>query len=236
VYLIRNGVRAWETRAVVGSNFHKTPVFKSMMEYVVFNPTWTVPRSITVKEMLPKVKRDRTYLQARSIDVIDSAGNVIDQNRLNWTQYDRSHFPYTLRQRPGVDNALGQVKFIFPNRHSVFLHDTPSKELFGKTRRNFSHGCIRVQHPLQFAEVLLNDASQWNATAIQEVIARGKPHTVFLSQPLPVLLLYWTAEMDADGSVHFITDIYNRDPVGLQGLGEDFKIRKRDVVPDARDQ
>jgi murein L,D-transpeptidase YcbB/YkuD len=232
VYLIRNGERVWDALAVVGSNFHKTPVFKANMTYLVFNPTWTSPRSITVNEILPKVKRDRTYLQAQSIDVIDRSGNVMDQSRLDWAQYNRNYFPYTLRQRPGPNNALGQVKFIFPNPHSVFLHDTPSRELFSRTRRNFSHGCIRVQHPLKFAKFLLNDEATWSPAAIQEAVASGKTQTVFLPQPLPVLLLYWTAQVDGDGVVSFIPDIYDRDAAVLHGLSEEFKIRMRDVEPD----
>ena len=234
VYLIRDGVRVWDTLAVVGSDFHKTPVFTAKMTYLVFNPTWTTPRSIALKEMLPKVKRDRTYLQGQSIDVIDRAGNVVDQRRLNWAQYNRNYFPYTLRQRPGANNALGQVKFIFPNPHSVFLHDTPSKELFSKVRRDFSHGCIRVQNPLQFAKALLNDATKWNAATIQEIVASGKTQTVFLSQPIPVLVLYWTAQVDGDGVVSFIPDIYNRDDAVLKRLEEDFRIRQRDISPDSR--
>jgi murein L,D-transpeptidase YcbB/YkuD len=223
VYLVRDGKPVWQTRAVVGSHYRKTPVFKADMKYLVFNPTWTIPRSIVVEEMLPKVKGNPNYLRAQYIDVIDSAGHVIDQDRIDWSRYTGRTFPYLLRQSQGAYNALGKVKFIFPNPYAVYIHDTPSKRLFRRATRTFSHGCIRIEHPLQFAALVLHDPRRWNAKTIQQVVARGKTRTVFLPEPIPVLLLYWTAEVGRDGKVFFMEDVYDRDQVVLTELDKPFE-------------
>src|SRR5262249_17272688 len=127
-------------------------------------------------------------------------------------------FPYTLRQPPGPDNALGRVKFIFPNEHSIFLHDTPHRELFTSDLRTFSSGCIRVERPLELAAALLAGQDDWNADKIDRVVASAKSETVFLSQPLPVLIVYWTVSVGVSGDVHFARDVYGRDAAVLRGL------------------
>lgn len=134
-----------------------------------------------------------------------------------------------MRQDPGPDNALGVVKFMFPNKHFVFLHDTPSKSLFEKDIRTFSSGCIRVQNPLELAELLLSDQEYWNREAIEKVVAWGKTKTVHLKKPIPVLVLYWTSRVDQEGKVQFLPDVYNRDQEVLRELDAEFKVRKRDV-------
>jgi murein L,D-transpeptidase YcbB/YkuD len=222
-YLYRDRKPVWSTRVVVGKTYHKTPVFRSLMKYVVFNPTWTVPYSIATKEMLPAIQRDPNYLSARNFDVKDRNGEIVDPASVDWSQVTRRNFGYTFVQRPGVSNALGEIKFIFPNQHSVYLHDTPSKSLFERAERTFSHGCIRVDRPFDFAEVLLQQDG-WNREMIDAEIAGRNTRSVFLSQPMPVLLLYWTAEIGADGQIHFYDDVYERDQKILTALDSPYRV------------
>jgi murein L,D-transpeptidase YcbB/YkuD len=229
VAYVKDGAVVWQSRVQVGKPYRKTPIFKSEMTYLVFNPTWTVPPTILAQDMLPAVKRNPTYLQDKNIHVIDANGKAIDQSKLDWSQYTARNFPYTLRQEPGANNALGVVKFIFPNKHFVFLHDTPSKSLFEKETRTFSSGCIRVENPLALAELLLDDSATWTQARIAEVINSQETKTVYLSQPMPVLLLYWTAMVETDDQVHFIPDVYGRDAAILEGLNAAFRLRQRDV-------
>ena len=192
------------------------------MKYVVFNPTWTVPYSIASKEMLPKIKSDPEYFQTRDFDVKDRGGNLIDPQTVDWSSVSRRNFGYTLVQRPGPSNALGRVKFMFPNKHAVYLHDTPSKYLFGRAERAFSHGCIRVENPYDFAELLLG--ADWDQDKIAATLDSKETKTVMLPKPLPVLLMYWTAVVNQDGEVFFYNDIYQRDPKIAAALDEPFRI------------
>ena len=222
-YLYRDRKPEWSTRVVVGKTYHKTPVFRSEMKYLVFNPTWTVPYSIATKEMLPRVKQDPDYLPSRNFEVRNRNGDVLDPASIDWSRVTRNNFPYTFVQRPGTNNALGEIKFIFPNQYSVYLHDTPSKSLFSRSGRAFSHGCVRVEHPFDFAEVLLGPDG-WDAERVQAERMRRETKSVFLSEPLPVLLLYWTAEVGEDGQIRFYEDVYERDQVILNALNEPFRI------------
>jgi len=225
VGLHEEGNIVWTSRAQVGKPYRNTPVFKSAIRYLEFNPTWTIPPGILSKDILPAVKRDPEYLKKRNINVIDRDGNVIDQSSIDWSQYTGRSLPYILRQEPGPDNALGQVKFIFPNEHFVYLHDTPSKSLFARSERIFSSGCIRVEKPLELAELLLNNPKEWNAAKITEIINSKQTAKIFLPEPMPVLLLYWTVAVDEDGTVHFKQDPYGRDKAIVEGLKGSFRIR-----------
>ena len=222
-YLYRDRKPVWSTRVVVGKTYHKTPVFRSEMKYIVFNPTWTVPYSIATKEMLPAIKRDPNYLAARNFDVKNRNGEVIDQASIDWTQVTARNFGYTFVQRPGTSNALGEIKFIFPNQYAVYLHDTPSKSLFARAERTFSHGCVRVERPFDFAEVLLGPDG-WTRERIDSERNSRITKSVFLSKPLPVLLLYWTAEVGEDGQIHFYDDVYARDGAVLAALDSSYRV------------
>jgi murein L,D-transpeptidase YcbB/YkuD len=156
----------------------------------------------------------------------------VDIDSIDWASLTPGRFPYTLRQEPGPDNALGRVKFMFPNAFMVYLHDTPSKTLFGRTQRAFSSGCIRVERPFELAELLLNDQKKWNQATIQQVLETQQTRTVMLEDPLPVLLLYWTAEMDDAGRIHFREDIYGRDERILKALDGEFVFKAPSNVPD----
>jgi L,D-transpeptidase YcbB len=229
-HYVRDGQMLWQGRAQVGKPFRQTPSFKAELTYVVFNPTWTVPPTILSKDYLPALKQDPGYAQRKGLKVIDRAGRAIDSWQIDWSHYSPNHSPYMLRQDAGPRNALGRVKFIFPNDHAIFLHDTPNQTLFDKNERAFSSGCIRVEHAMDLAYLLLNDEGTWNWKAIDRVIALGKTRNVFLQDPIPVFLLYWTAWVDVDGRVNFRPDLYDRDTPVQKGLASDFRFRKRPVI------
>jgi len=177
-----------------------------------------VPTGILSKDILPSLKRgDLSVLTRKRLDVIDGEGRKVNPSSVNWSRISARNCPYTFRQAAGPDNALGRVKFMFPNSYSVYLHDTPSKDLFEEPKRAFSSGCIRIERPLELAERVLADP-KWTTAAIDRVVASGKTTTVSLRQPLPVLLLYWTAYPLANGQVAFAPDIYHRDAGILEAL------------------
>jgi murein L,D-transpeptidase YcbB/YkuD len=220
LYLIRRGEIAWTTRVVVGRPYRQTPVFRSQVSYLVFNPTWTVPPTILRQDALPAIRRDAGYLAAHDIDVIDRDGQTVDPTTVDWSA--RS-FPYQLVQRAGDNNALGRVKFMFPNEHQVYLHDTPSRDLFERDSRAFSSGCIRVENPFELAQLLLGDG--WPRERIEALVASGRTETVFLERRLPIMLLYWTAEVGADGRATFFRDLYGRDAAVIGALATPFDAR-----------
>ena len=223
-YVYRDGDEQWSTRVMVGKPYRKTPVFRSKMTYLVFNPTWTVPYSIATKDLLPAIQRDPQYLANRNFVVKDRDGNIINPDSIDWNSLSRRNFPYILVQQPGTNNALGEIKFMFPNKYSVYLHDTPSKSLFGKSARAFSSGCVRVEHPFDFAEQLLGPDG-WDAERVQSERMSRQTRSVSLSKPMPVLLLYWTAEVGPDGRIRFYEDVYERDQAVLGALDADFQFK-----------
>ena len=223
-YLIRDQQIVWSARSQVGRYYRQTPVFKGQMKYLQFNPTWTVPPGILRKDILPRVLEDPAYLATKNMDLIDRDGNKVDPASVDWSRYGAGRLPpYQFVQRPGPTNALGRVKFIFPNSHFVFLHDTPSKSLFERTERSFSSGCIRVENPFEFAELLLDDPAKWNADTIQQMLDSEKPRTVFLKEPMTVMLLYSTVGVADEEVVRFYNDIYQRDARVLEPLDGDFE-------------
>jgi L,D-transpeptidase YcbB len=228
-YYVKDGQIVWQGRAQVGRPYRQTPTFKAELTYLVFNPTWTVPPTILAQDFLPYLKQDPGYVSRKGLKVIDRAGRAVEPWQIDWSRYSASYSPYMLRQDPGPRNALGRVKFIFPNDHAIFLHDTPNQKLFGRTTRAFSSGCIRVENALELARLLLNDEEQWNRKSIDKVIASGKTRSVSLHAPVPVLLLYWTAWVGPDGLVNFGHDLYDRDKLVQKALAGEFRFRKRPV-------
>ena len=206
----RGGAIEWETKVMVGKNYRKTPIFRGDIAYLEFNPTWTIPPGILRNDTLPAIKRDPNYLASKNILVIDRDGKTIDPSTVDWTKYKNSA-PYTFRQTPGPHNSLGTVKFIFPNEHFVFLHDTPHRELFVKSERNFSSGCIRVENPFDLAELILNDPVKYNRSALDAILETRETQRVNLRPKVPVIILYITASIGADGDIRFYKDIYDRD-------------------------
>jgi murein L,D-transpeptidase YcbB/YkuD len=210
--------------AIVGREYRQTPMFSASMTYLVLAPYWHVPPNIAAADKLPAIKADPGILVAQRFSVLDVATNEpVDPATVNWQSLNGAELNrrYRLRQDPGPFNALGSVKFMFPNQHNVYLHDTPSRELFSRTSRTFSSGCIRIQDPLDLAEYLLSDQAGWTRSRIEEVIAGGVERTVRLTHPLPVHLLYWTAWSDEDGTLHFRNDIYQRDQAVWRALQAD---------------
>jgi murein L,D-transpeptidase YcbB/YkuD len=222
----------WTTRVVVGRPYRRTPTFRSTIRYLVLNPTWTVPPTIFTQDILPAVRRDPRYLAKKRLRVIDAHGREVDARSIDWATVSRKTFPYQLRQDPGPQNALGRIKFVFPNAYSVYLHDTPARELFQRTERAVSSGCIRVEDPLTLAVWLLDDPELWGREALEREIATGVTRTVNLREPVPVILAYWTVDVDPDGTVAFKKDLYHRDQDLLRALDEDFSFRRRPPAGD----
>lgn len=223
LWLFLDGKFVWATDVITGKPYHKTPVFTEMMRYIVLNPDWTVPRSIIRNEIFPKAKANPAFLSARHYQLISSDGKKIAPSSLNWGSATANTFPYRVVQQPGPWNALGLVKFIFPNRYNVYLHDTPSRQLFSKTGRAFSHGCIRVKDPLKLAELLLGYENKWTRADIDQVIASGKQRRVNLKKPLKVAILYWTVDTGQNGEIFFHQDVYGRDARILKALNAKFR-------------
>ncbi|MEW5909109.1 MAG: L,D-transpeptidase family protein [Thermodesulfobacteriota bacterium] len=220
--VIESGQRVMDMRVVVGKEYRRTPVFSETMKYIVLNPFWEVPLSIATKDKLPLIQKDPEYLLKNNFRVFigwEENAREIDPGAIDWSTVGRHNFIYRLRQDPGPENALGRIKFMFPNRFAVYLHHTPSHELFDRTVRTFSSGCIRVEKPLDLAAYVLDDHS-WTKQQIQKVMDTGENRTIILRNPIPVHLLYWTSWIDSDGMVHFREDIYDRDIELNQALKE----------------
>jgi len=203
-HLVRGHEIVWSTRVIVGKEDSQTPMFRDRLDHLVLNPTWTVP--VSIQKNLGNVSDKYTLIDRRTGRRV-SGGNAADYKR------------YRVVQSPGPDNALGRVKFMFPNRHAVYMHDTPSKALFGRPVRALSHGCVRVQNPIELAELLLEE-SGWDRARIDSVFEDTKTRYVNLSEPLPVLLYYLTARADAKGSLSLRRDIYGRDPAVAEALDQ----------------
>lgn len=221
LHLFFNGEKAWSTRVIVGKPYSKTPIFTETMKTIVFNPDWTVPRSIVRNEIFPKASADPGYLAANNYYLTSGSGAPV--GAVDWNAYTGASFPYGVVQRPGPKNALGLVKFLFPNKHSVYLHDTPGRQLFAKAGRNFSHGCIRVEDPLKLAELILANRAGWDRARVDAAVASGKMQGISLPVPLPVLVLYWTVDPSPVGGTAFFKDVYGRDARLLKALDGAFQ-------------
>ncbi|MGB0411356.1 MAG: L,D-transpeptidase family protein [Pikeienuella sp.] len=222
VNVVDNGTVLFDERVVVGkTRKHRTPEFSDMMTYLVLNPTWNVPRSIATKEILPELQANPNYLAEKNMELIGVNGAIPPEPLLaDWSLYDQSSFPFRIKQNPGAGNALGRVKFMFPNQFSIYLHDTPSKRLFAKDARAFSHGCVRVQDPMQLARVLLAPKYDDPAGVIERILAKGDEAYMHLAEPMPVHLTYRTAWVDDGGTMQFRADVYGRDALIRSALGE----------------
>ena len=201
----------FETRAVIGKNIstHQSPEFSDEMEYLEINPVWNVPRSITVSEYLPQMQRNRGA--AGHLRLYNSRGQEVNRANVNFNAYSARSFPFDLKQPPSTRNALGLVKFMFPNKYNIYLHDTPSKDLFNRNVRAFSHGCIRLQDPFDFAYELLSPQEANPKAFFQRILNTGRQSRVNLEQKVPVHIIYRTATVPAKGPVQYRSDIYGRD-------------------------
>ncbi len=208
----------FSARVIVGKQYHASPIFAAAMKYIVFGPYWNVPNSIARNEIIPAIRKDPDYLNKKNMEVVTYAGKLVDPASVDWSPSGAKSFPYMIRQRPGGDNSLGQVKFMFPNKHSVYIHDTPSRSLFAREDRALSHGCIRIQNPEKFAKILLAENPSWTDEKIRVAMNQTKEQIVNLNRPVPVVLLYLTFWADSRGQGHFRPDIYDRDAEVLELL------------------
>jgi len=216
--IIENGKVAFQTRAVVGKNTsdRRTPEFSDVMEFMIINPTWNVPRSISIKEYLPKLQKDPfavSYLK-----LTDVRGRPVSRADTDFSQFDAHNFPFDIKQPPSRSNALGLVKFMFPNRYNIYLHDTPTKSLFSRVSRAFSHGCIRLQDPFDFAYALLAKQEADPPAFFKSILDTGRETRVDLKNPLPVHIIYRTAMTVAKGKTQYRRDVYGRDVKIFAGL------------------
>ncbi|WP_418904121.1 L,D-transpeptidase family protein [Cereibacter sphaeroides] len=218
--VVEAGKVTFETRSVIGKNAadQRSPEFSDQMEYMVINPSWNVPRSITTKEYLPLLQRNPNA--AGHLKLIDSRGRVVNRGSVNFNAYNARNFPFSMRQPPSDGNALGLVKFMFPNPWNIYLHDTPSKSLFDREVRAFSHGCIRLGQPFDFAHALLAKQSDDPEGLVQSHLKTGKESVIRLEKPVPVHLVYFTAWAGPTGRMNYRPDIYGRDALIFDALTE----------------
>jgi L,D-transpeptidase YcbB len=202
------GVTPIAMRVVVGKPDTQTPIFNDEMTYIVFAPYWNVPSDIAKNETLPEVIRDPGFLDRTNMEVVNASGERVDPQSVDLDDPES----YRFRQRPGTSNALGLVKFMFPNQFNVYLHDTPADSLFERASRSLSHGCVRVEEPAKLAAYILRDQPEWTPERIGEAMHAGEERTVKLKHPIPVYLGYWTARVGSDGIVQFRKDVY-----GIEG-------------------
>lgn len=207
-------------RVIVGDEYDgSTPVFADTMNQVVFRPYWNVPAGIATEEILPLVQENEAYLARNQYEVVPrDGGEPLDPRSVDWEDLDSTNFPYLIRQKPGPANALGLVKFLFPNRFDIYMHDTPGDHLFQRQKRALSHGCIRLEHPDRFAAYALDGSGNWDATRIRQAMNAEESQEVRLERPVPVFILYLTA-FARDGRVHFRPDLYDIDSRGIERLG-----------------
>jgi murein L,D-transpeptidase YcbB/YkuD len=189
LHLFENDSLLWSMKIVVGKNQNQTAIFSGTLTYIVFSPYWNVPQSIMKKEILPAMNKNSNYL---------------NNHNMEW-------YSGGIRQKPGPDNALGLVKFLFPNSHSIYMHDTPSKSLFNEDKRAFSHGCIRIAEPKKLAIYLLKDDKEWDENSITAAMNSGTEKFVTLKKKLPVIITYFTSWVDHNGKINFRSDIYQKD-------------------------
>jgi murein L,D-transpeptidase YcbB/YkuD len=209
--IIDHGKVTFYTRAVVGaaSDGRTTPEFSDVMEFMVVNPSWYVPRSIVTKEYLPMLRRNPYAVS--HIEITDRYGRRVNRGAVNFAQYSAKNFPFSMRQPPSTSNALGLVKFMFPNRHNIYLHDTPSKDLFDHQSRAYSHGCIRLADPFEFAYALLAPQTDDPKGMFHSVLSTGQERRITIENPIPVHIDYRTAFADNKGRIQYRRDVYGRD-------------------------
>jgi len=211
---VQQGSVALEMNVIVGKAYgHKTPVFADTMQYVVLRPYWNVPPSIQRSEITAGIQKDRDYIAKKGFEVITHSGEVVTSGPISDEVLARLRAgTLEVRQKPGPSNALGLVKLIFPNSYNVYLHSTPVQELFSRSRRDFSHGCIRVEKPAELTAWVLRNNPGWTLERVREAMQNGKDNQrVNLAKPVPVLILYATAIVDEAGAAHFFDDIYGLD-------------------------
>ena len=205
-------------RAIVGKEPRKTPVFNEKITYIVFCPSWTVPRTILKNDVIPELLKGPEYLVKKNMKLLRLDGSELAYSDVDWSTISKNNFPYSVRQKPGSGNSLGQVKFMFPNTYDVYIHDTPSRELFSRDNRAFSSGCVRVENPFDLAVLLLSDVPEWSSANIRSAMQKDGEQSVRLKIPVDVVLIYLTAWTDGTDRIQFRKDVYLRDEIVLGAL------------------
>ncbi|WP_092098056.1 L,D-transpeptidase family protein [Pontibacter chinhatensis] len=200
-------------RVVVGKTMNATPIFSEKMEYVVLAPYWNVPNSIVEREIKPKMLNNPDWLETQNMEIVTKERNPkpVSAYDIDWESVTEKNFQYMVRQKPGPKNSLGSMKFLFPNEHAIYLHDTPANALFSQTERNFSHGCVRLEKPMELAKYVLRDMPEWDEQSIEDTINGGEEKWITLPKKIQVYLVYFTSWVDAEGNVHFREDLYGHD-------------------------
>lgn len=219
---------------IVGKSDLSTPILTDTLDYIEFNPFWNVPRSIATKELLPKIKRDVSYLKDNNFLVFNhyttDTSKAIDPENIEWQKMTEDNFPYQLVQLPGQSNSLGIVKFIFDNIYDIYLHDTPAGYLFNKSERDLSHGCIRVERPLDLVASMFKESKFVNRDTLVKYVQKGTPRKIFLDTDIKVFMIYQTVWVNNDGDVHFRRDIYNHDRLQYAHLNQRYYYRRTDIL------
>ncbi len=224
LYFVDHNKELLTSKVIVGKDHTKTTIFKASMQYVVINPTWGVPRSL-YGGYINKLKNKPEYFAQKNMEVITTSGQAVAIEGKDWSAYTLHNFPYMFRQKSGPSNALGYVKCMFPNQYSIYIHDTPSRSLFNRETRTFSHGCIRTEKIRNVAELLLQPNNDgWNQDRISEIIESGTTTTISLKEKVPVLIIYWTAGIGFQKNFYFKPDIYKRDNELIEALNKNFEL------------
>lgn len=231
LYLIESEDTLLSMRAIVGKEFRETPVFNDRMTYIVFSPSWTVPPTILQKDVIPELLKGPEYLKKKNMKLLRTDGSIIAYSDIDWSKVTKNNFPYVVRQVPGPENALGRVKFMFPNTYDVYIHDTPTKGFFARDDRAISSGCIRIEKPFELAVSLLSDMPEWTPVKIRNAMQQNKEQTVRLKTPVDVVLIYLTAWSDGNGRVQFRKDVYKRDEMLMKALDQKYVTNKGKVIP-----
>lgn len=213
----RDGQEEYTTRVVVGTTKNQTPVFSNAIRHIVVNPYWNVPSSILRGEVAPAVLRNPGYIDNNNYDLLYN-GTPVSPWQVDWAQVSPSNFPFRVRQRPGPGNALGQIKFLFPNKHDVYLHDTPSKSLFARDFRAYSHGCVRVQNPMEFADALMANEPNISRASLEAMFGSSE-RWVNPEAQIPVHIAYFTVRVEADGSLRSFGDVYGHNAKLISAMG-----------------
>ena len=218
LYLIAGMDTLISMRVIVGKGPRTTPVFNERISYIVFSPSWTVPKTILNNDVIPELLKGPGYLEKRNMKLLRNDGSEVTYTDIDWSAISADNFPYTVRQSPGPGNALGRVKFMFPNSYDVYIHDTPSKASFARDERDISSGCVRVENPFDLAVLLLSDTPEWPPASILDAMQQEKEQTVRLKIPVDVVLIYLTAWTDGKDRIQFRRDVYQRDALVMRAL------------------
>jgi murein L,D-transpeptidase YcbB/YkuD len=213
-------------RVVVGKETRSTPVFNEQLSYIVFSPSWTVPPTILQDDVIPQLLKGPGYLEKRNMKLLRNDGSELAYNEIDWSVISKDNFPYIVRQEPGPGNALGQVKFMFPNNYNVYIHDTPSKGSFAREKRDVSSGCVRVENPFDLAVLLLSDSPEWSPPKIRMAMQQDKEQIVRLKIPVDVMLVYLTAWTDGRDRIQFRKDVYQKDEKVMAALNQKPEVTK----------